>query len=175
MYALREYIGEEPLNAALREFIRDYAFQGPPYPATPEFLTYIRAATPAPLQYLIEDLFETITLYDNRVEEVTATRTDDGKYRVRLAYQSRKLRSDGQGVEMEIDHTDWIEIGVFGRGQVNGQLGEKTLYLEKHHLESGSSQIEIVVDHEPVLAGIDPRNLLIDRRPNDNTKRVVMK
>ena len=76
---------------------------------------------------------------------------------------------------MEIDHTDWIEIGVFGRGQVNGRPGENTLYLEKHHLESGSSRIEIVVDHEPGLAGIDPRNLLIDRRPNDNTKRVVMK
>ena len=44
----------------------------------------------------------------------------------------------------------------------------------KHRLESGSNRIEIVVDHEPVLAGIDPRNLLIDRRPDDNTKDVVM-
>ena len=56
-------------------------------------------------------MFETITLYDNRAKEATFTRTEDGRYSVRLAYQSRKLPSAGQGVETEVDHNDWIEIG----------------------------------------------------------------
>ncbi|MFP5245833.1 MAG: M1 family metallopeptidase, partial [Thermoanaerobaculia bacterium] len=31
MYALRDYIGEDAVNRALAKFLRDYAFQGPPY------------------------------------------------------------------------------------------------------------------------------------------------
>jgi len=173
MYALREFIDEDRLNAVLREFIQGFAFRGPPYANTLELLARLRTAVPARLQYLIEDLFETITLYDNRVEEATASRTDDGKYRIRLAYRSRKLRSDGQGVETEIDHHDWIEIGVFGRERVNGELRDSVLYLEKHRLRSGSDTIEITVDRKPTRAGIDPRNLFMDRVPADNVKRVA--
>ncbi|UCC32348.1 MAG: hypothetical protein JSU86_08700, partial [Phycisphaerales bacterium] len=172
MYALRDYIGEEAINAALRKFIKAAAYQDPPYTNSLEFLADIREIIPDHLQYLIEDMFETITLYDNRAEKATFTRTEDGKYKVRLAYHSRKMRADGQGVETEIDHRDWIEIGVFGGKRVDGKSTETTLYLEKHRLGTGKSEIEIIVDEEPIRAGIDPRNLLIDRVPDDNTKRV---
>ncbi len=118
-------------------------------------------------------MFETITLYDNRAKEATFTRTEDGRYSVRLAYQSRKLRSDGQGVETEVDHNDWIEIGVFGRQRTVGEPEGSTLYLKKHRLTSGDGEIEIVVEQEPARAGIDPRNLLVDRVPDDNTKAVA--
>jgi len=172
MYALRAYIGEAELNSALRRFIRDKAFQEPPYTNSLEFLAYIREVTPERFSYLIEDLFETITLYDNRAEDAVCTRTDDGRYRVRLAYQSHKMRVDGLGTETAIDHQDWIEIGVFGEEEVEGGVEETTLYLEKRRLSAGSAEIEIVVDDKPVRAGIDPRNLLIDRVPDDNVKGV---
>ncbi len=35
---------------------------------------------------------------------------------------------------------------------------------------SGPQSVEIVVDEEPVKAGIDPYNKLIDRVPTDNVK-----
>jgi ABC-2 type transport system permease protein len=66
MYALREYIGEETFNTALRKYIKATAFQGPPYTNSIEFLSYVRDAVPEAYQYLIEDMFETITLYDKR-------------------------------------------------------------------------------------------------------------
>jgi aminopeptidase N len=31
-YALRDYIGEEPMNTALRAFLAKWALKGPPYP-----------------------------------------------------------------------------------------------------------------------------------------------
>ena len=154
MYALRDYIGEDELNDALRNFVKATAYQDPPYTNTLEFLDYIRAILPENMQYLIEDMFETITLYDNRAEEASFTRTDDGKFKVQLAYQSRKMRADGQGVETEIDHNDWIEIGVFGDQRVDGKSTETTLYLEKHRLHAGQSEIEIIVDKQPARAGI---------------------
>ena len=118
-------------------------------------------------------MFEPITLYDNRTEEATFTPTEGGKYKVRLACQSRKMRADGKGVETEIDHNDLIEIGIFGEKLVEGKKTETTLYLEKHRLTAGQSQLEIIVDDLPLSAGIDPRNLLIDRVPGDNVKRVT--
>jgi len=172
MYALRDYIGEEAFNAALRKYVEAEAYQGPPYANAIEFVEYIRRAVPAEMQYLIADMFETITLYDNRAEDATVTRTEDGKYKVRLACQSRKMRADGRGVETEIDHRDWIEVGVFGENAAAGTHEATTLYLEKRQLPAGRSEIEIEVDDRPVRAGIDPRNLLIDRVPGDNVHRV---
>jgi ABC-type transport system involved in multi-copper enzyme maturation permease subunit len=172
MYALREYIGEETFNTALRKYIKATAFQGPPYTNSIEFLSYVRDAVPEAYQYLIEDMFETITLYDNRMENATVTRMDDGRYKLVITYQSHKLRADGKGAETEIDHVDWIEIGVYGEPEVDDRAIEKTLYRKKHRLASGTGDIEIIVDERPVRAGIDPRNILIDRFPDDNIKKV---
>jgi len=159
-------------NAAVRKFVKATAYQDPPYTNSLEFLDHVREVMPENLRYFIEDMFETITLYDNRVEEATFTRTDDGRYAVNLVYQSRKMRANGQGVETEIDHNDWVEIGVFGETDTDGEKSETTLHLEKHRLNPGISEIEILVDEEPVRAGIDPRNLLIDRVPGDNLKTI---
>ena len=167
-----KYIGEETFNAALRKYIKATAFHGPPYTNSIEFLSYIRDAVPEPYQYLIEDMFETITLYDNRMENATATRMDDGRYKLVLAYQSHKLRADGKGAETEIDHVDWIEIGVYGEKEIDDRTGETTLYRKKPRLASGTGDIEIIVDERPGRAGIDPRNILIDRYPDDNVKKV---
>ncbi len=102
----------------------------------------------------------------------TGSRTHDGRYKVRLVYQSNRMRADGQGIETEIDHNDWIEIGVFGEERVDGATTETILHLEKQRLSAGRSEVEMIVDEVPVPAGIDPRNLLIDRVPGDNVRRV---
>ena len=111
-------------------------------------------------------------MYDNRAVEATFTRTDDGRHAVNLVYHSRKMRADGQGVETEIDHNDWIEIGVFGEERIDGATTETILHLEKHRLSAGKSEIELIVDEVPIRAGIDPRNLLIDRVPGDNIRTI---
>jgi ABC-2 type transport system permease protein len=170
LYALRDYIGEERLNAALGEYVERVRFEGPPYPASPEFVSILRNATPEEYRYLIEDMFETITLYDNRCEEARCEETDDGRYLVTLSLRSRKVRADGDGVETEVAHSDWIELGLFGE-ESEGE--EPPIYLEKHRLTSGANEVELVVDERPVRAGIDPRHLLIDRVPRDNARRVV--
>ena len=45
MHALNKYIGAYSLNHALKRFIERYAFQGPPYPTTLDFLSSIRQST----------------------------------------------------------------------------------------------------------------------------------
>ncbi|MEP7128901.1 MAG: hypothetical protein ABI729_08535, partial [Chitinophagales bacterium] len=58
-YTLSEYIGEEKLNGALREFLSEVKFQNPPYTTTMELLDFLKKETPEDLHYLITDLFET--------------------------------------------------------------------------------------------------------------------
>ena len=75
MYALQDAIGEENVNRALASYIKKVAFQEPPYTISRELLAEFRAVTPPEYQYLIEDLFETITLFENRA--VSATLQED--------------------------------------------------------------------------------------------------
>ncbi len=175
MYALRDYLGEEVLNGAIRSFVQKVAFQQPPYTTSAELIDEIRAVTPEHLQYVIEDLFETITLYENKVVEATYEELPDGRYKVQMELAARKLRADGQGQESEVPVADWIDVAVFSREKVDGKDEEKVLYFEKHHLTEATTQVELVVDAKPVEVGIDPYNKLIDRNPDDNRKKPELK
>lgn len=168
IYALQDAIGEDAVDQALAAFDRKWAFQGPPYPTSRDLLTEFRKVAPPDKQYLITDLFETITLFDNRATEASYRAVDDGKYEVKLKVKAKKLRADGLGAETEVPINDWIDIGVLD-GQGN------PIYLQKQQIQSGDSTIKIVVDKVPAKAGIDPLNKLIDLTAKDNVVDVVKK
>jgi ABC-2 type transport system permease protein len=172
MYALKDYIGEAAVNQALADFLDETRYQGPPYPNSLALLQHLRAATPDSLQYVIEDMFETITLYENRATAATATEEADGFYLVQLDFESAKFRADSLGNEREIDVNDLVDIGVFGEDE-NGE--EVTLYLAKHRVTSGQQQISVRVTGTPVSAGIDPGYKLIDRHNDDNVVDVEIR
>jgi aminopeptidase N len=172
-YALKEAIGESALNQALARYIREVGFQEPPYTRTTDLLAILRAVTPPEQQGLLVDLFETITLYENKAVEATWRRRDDGRYDVVLTVEAKKLRADGQGVETPVALDDLVEIGVFGAAGEDGEADETVLYLERRRLTAPRATFELVVDARPVEAGIDPYNKLIDRSPDDNRTRVA--
>lgn len=164
MYALREYIGEEALNRALSKYVEAVGFQRPPFTNSIEFIAFIRAETPEKYAYLIEDLFETITLYDNRMLSAKATESGD-KWDVELEVMSKKFRASESGEETEVGLDDWIEIGLLDE---DGEF----LYREKHLLSEEKTTLTVTVDTKPAKAGIDPIVMLVDRNPDDNVKSV---
>jgi ABC-2 type transport system permease protein len=172
LYALKDAIGEEKLNQALARFVEETAFQQPPYTVTPDLMKHIRAVTPPELQYMLHDMFETITLFENRVKEATYTQRPDGKYDVDLTLEARKVRADGQGAETPIQINDWVDVGVFTEGKDGKETGEKVLYLKKHRITQPTTRLKLVVDQLPARAGIDPYNKLVDRDSDDNRKRI---
>ncbi|HET9339870.1 MAG TPA: M1 family aminopeptidase [Casimicrobiaceae bacterium] len=167
MYALQDYLGEEALNRAIRAFRDEWAFRGPPYPTTLDLLKHVRAATPAHLQKTVDDLFESITLYENRAASATAKALPDGRYEVSVEVLAKKLRADGLGRETEVPLDDWIDVGVL-------DADGNALAVEKLHIDAPSTRLGFVVDRKPAQAGIDPFNKLIDRRPKDNTLPVAI-
>ncbi len=170
MYALRDYIGEEGVNRALRNIIGRWAFKGPPYVRSSELVAQFRAMTPLDRQSIIHDLFETITLYDNKDVALTSTKSADGRYHVRATVEAKKLRASGMGDEKEVPLDDWIDLGVLSSG--SSKNDDKVLILEKHHLTARQTSFDFVVSGKPSKGGIDPLNKLIDRNPEDNTKKV---
>jgi hypothetical protein len=122
--------------------------------------------TPPDRQYLIEDLFETITLYENRAISATYRELAGGRYAVTLKVAARKLRADELGEQKEVPMDDLVDIGVLGPD-------DAPLYLAKHRVKAGESTFTLEVASRPVRAGIDPVVKLIDRRPDDNTVSVT--
>jgi aminopeptidase N len=163
MYALQDFIGEERVNRALRRYVEKVRFQGPPYTGSTELLGFLREETPPEYQYLLEDLFETITLYDNRVVDAKVRKNEQGSWDVTLQVLAKKYRSDEKGTQTELDFQDWMDVGAL---DAKGEA----LFLEKRKVPKGASELTFTVAVKPAQVGVDPLNVLIDRTPGDNVK-----
>jgi len=167
MYALRDYIGEEKVNLALRRFVEAHAYSNPPYPTSIDLMKQFRAVTPDSLQSMLYDMFESITLFSNRVTDASYRQLENGQYLLYLTIESKKFRADSIGVETEISVDDWIDIGVYAKSSTERS---KPIYFVRHKIDNPKMELKIVLDSEPGRAGIDPNFLLIDRFPSDNIK-----
>ncbi len=171
MYQLKEMIGEDKVNLALREFLEQYRYQPPPYPVSLDALDAFYAHTPDSLRYVIKDLFEEITLYENRCRHARVRELANGQWEVTIKVEAAKYRADELGKETSVALNDYIEIGAFGvppKGKTYG----KTLYRERIKMQKPVAEYTFVVNEKPDKAGIDPFSLLIDRNPGDNLKQV---
>jgi aminopeptidase N len=173
MYYLREMIGEDAVNRALRKIVQKYSYAPPPLPTSYTLVDALREETPPNLQYLIKDLFEDIILFSNRTVDATAVKRPDGKYDVILKVESKKFRADAQGKETEIPLDDWIDIGAFAKPASGRKYGD-TLYRKRLHITQQNSTFTFTTAQPPDTAGIDPFLLLIDRVPDDNVKSVTL-
>lgn len=166
MYALQDAIGEDRVSQALAAMVKDYAFKSAPYPTSLDLVRYLKSVTPPEFQYLYEDWFETITIFDNRAVKATYTELPDKKYQVHLTVEAKKYRADGKGQEHTIPIHDLIDIGIL-------DSEGKFLYLQKHEITKDTEDFTVTVDRQPAQAGIDPLIKLIDRNPDDNTIAVT--
>lgn len=192
-YALSDYIGEDVLNGALKTYVEKVKFQEPPYTTSIDMVNHIKAVTPDSLQYVIKDMFETITVYDNRVKSATSTELDNGKYKVDIEFEVSKYRNDEKGKQLfsevgrdsisylpegktkpilSLQLQDYIDIGIFTEKDVDGKMKEEQLYLKKHKITAIDNKISIVVDEKPTEVGVDPYNKLIDRDSGDNRQKL---
>jgi aminopeptidase N len=173
LYYLKEMIGEDAVNRALRKLVQRYAYAPAPYPTSYALLDALRDETPPHLQYLIKDLFEDITLFSNRTLSATAVRRADGKYDVTLEVEARKFKDDASGQETEVPVDDWIDLGAFAKPAPGHKYGAP-LFRQRVHMTQHHATFTFTTTVLPEKAGIDPFALLIDRIPDDNTRDVTL-
>jgi len=189
-YALSDYLGEKKLNSALKKYVKKVAFQEPPYTTTIDLLNHVKEVIPDSLNYLIKDMFKTITLYQNRVIETDFEELENGKFKVNIEFKVSKYRNNEKGrifygdeerdsityktdkmkkPEYSVFLADYIDIGIFSQ---DDQDNEVELYLKKHKITSIHNKISIIVDKKPSEVGVDPYNKLIDTNSDDNRKKI---
>jgi hypothetical protein len=170
-YALRDYIGEEAMNQALRAFLQKWALKGPPYPTARDLYAELDRVTPDTLKYVLTDLFTEMTFYENKTDTATTTKRPDGTWAVHLVLDAKKFKGDSLGTTHEVPIADYIDVGVFGDRVPGQKLGEPLL-VKKVKITQPVTVLDLVVPKEPHKAGIDPYNKLIDRTPEDNVTAV---
>jgi ABC-2 type transport system permease protein len=175
LYGLRDLIGEDNMNAALREFKNEYAFNAtPPYAGSPDLYRCLQKHVPDSLQYYLTDTWQKVTLYDNKLVDAKVQPTGkNNEYKVTLNVNVGKAYIDDKGNDVPAKPmNDFIDIGIFGAESKNrdGYTQTNPLYLKRFKLSYGTHVITVVVKGKPVTAGIDPLAKLIDRLPNDNMK-----
>ncbi len=171
-YALQDYISEDSVNAAFHRFNEEWRFKDAPYPTSADLLKEIRKVTPDSLQYLIHDMFETITLFENKTDTAVYEEKSPDEFLVTLNVTAEKFRADSTGLETAIPINDWIDIGVYGKN-VAGK--DSLIYLKKHKITKKENEFTITVKSKPRKGGIDPLHKLIDRHSGDNTKGLIRK
>ena len=170
MYTLRDHIGAERVNLALRRFLEEYRGPQAPFPTSLDLYEELQAVTPDSLHGLLHDLFADVILWDVRADGATVQPTADGRFRVTLDVTARKVRADSLGNETEVPMNDVVEIGVFGEPTAGD--GGAPLYLERHRVRSGRQTITVVVTERPASAGVDPWGKLIQTEKGDNVVAV---
>ena len=172
LYYLKEMIGEDKVNLAMKNIINKFAYKNPPYATSIDIVNELKKVTPSHLQYLITDMFENITLFSNRVIEAKYKKVGN-EYEVTLKTSSEKFRSDALGKETSIPIADYIDIGLFSESDNDNNKTGKVILYKRMKITKKDNVFIFKVKELPYNAGIDPYNYLIDRVPDDNLKTVI--
>lgn len=185
-YTLADYLGEDYLNQTIKTYVEKRAYGKSGFTTAMDFMEHLKKATPDSLKYLIKDMIETVTLYDNKVVSAKSKVLPNGQYEITIDFLVSKYHSMGKGERIfhnekndslsyqnsnttssvfSLPLADFIEIGVFGKDK-------KELYLKKHTITQIDNQLVLVVDELPEQVAVDPFYLMIDREMGDNWKKI---
>ncbi len=171
LYAIDQYVGRDRINQALRSMHKTQGSKGIHLLTTLDLYRELKEVTPDSLHYLMHDLFEKNTYWELETVKVSAKQNGDGLWEVEIEIQANKIVLDEKGGKAVIPMEDWIEVGVYAESD-KGEVMDKTLHLKKHIIKSGKQLITVLVESRPTHAGIDPNNLMISNKKEDNIKLV---
>lgn len=168
-YTMRDYIGEDNLNQQLSNFLKNYATHSSFYPTSADLIDHVDRATPDTLKYLIDDLFNTITIFSTRIDSVSFDENENGLYDVLINAKIQKFRADSLGRPTEITPCDWLELVVYAEGS---EGKDSLIYSTRAMPDSTLLITRLTVDKKPTKVGIDPQHLMIDHNLDDNIKAI---
>ncbi|WP_276975750.1 M1 family aminopeptidase [Flavobacterium filum] len=160
--AISHYLGEEKLNAALKKYLNQVYRQKAPYTNSLEMVDYVRKDTPDSLKYLISDLFETVTFYDNKILNAKITKLNSNLFEVELSYEIKKYQSENSK-KIDLPLNDIVEIGVYSMNSAKLPTEVKRIRVKK-----SKNFLKFIIGFKPTKILIDPNILMIDKNSKDN-------
>ncbi|MBL4616590.1 MAG: hypothetical protein JKY46_02760, partial [Robiginitomaculum sp.] len=177
-WGLKQNMGEELMQGAIRGFLEEYGSKGPPYPTTMQLVEHLRAAAPEDMQLLITDYWDRIVFWDMKIDgEIDIKPNSNGGYTVSLDVKlDKKIASEEDGKETSVTEIDgeelneWLEIGFYDEDPKE-TWGDKWLKLERVRITELETKLSFELDKRPNFVLLDPRRLLIERDVKDNVKK----
>jgi aminopeptidase N len=169
MYALKDAIGQQAVDRALRRYLEKYRDRFSPYPTSADLIGILREEAGPDHQSLISDLFEKIIFWEFKAVLAVATSQGDGRWRVLVTVTSDKQEADPTGAETSVPLVDAVDIGLFAADpSAEGFTSKDVIALEKRVVTGGTGNFEFFTDRRPAFLGVNPYLKLIERQSRDN-------
>jgi aminopeptidase N len=179
MHALEQLISEEKINQALTSFIEDWnsktgekRISQERYPVSTDVLNYIYEVTPEPLVPEVKELFEYVTIYNNKIINVEAQELAGSQYQVEIEIQLEKVDVSEHENDVPFEFLSPVTIGFY---RVNAQ-GKMELISNRDGIQkAGIHSLSYTFDKKPDFVVLDPKFTLLDKNVLDNKKRITWK
>jgi hypothetical protein len=132
-----------------------------------DLIEYFRNVTPDSLHYVIRDLFETITLYENKITQAEYQMVSNDLYEVSITLDLHKHQFDSAGIAHQVKINEWVDLSIYE--EVEGGT-EKLIYSKEIHVTNKITKVKMQVDKKPGKCVLDPKRKTMDREFDDNSK-----
>ncbi|SDL15171.1 M1 family aminopeptidase [Siphonobacter aquaeclarae] len=158
LYGLRERLGEDRVNRALKKLVHRYRYPGRRVrPA--DLLRELTVGASEREKRLIRELLQQKTTYDLSIRVLKTERRPDGSYRLLLEISARK---EENGRKLPVDED--MEVAV------SGDSGR--LFSRKYRITEDRTRLSLVVRQRPDQVMVDPMGYILDPDQRDNSAKV---
>jgi hypothetical protein len=170
MDAMRDLIGEDALNRALRRLLSEHGAASRPA-TTLDLLAALRAEAAPGHHALIDEWVREVSFLDLRVEAASAQALPDGRYRVTATVRGRKTFDPAGGItSTEAPLDEMIDVAVYAGHPLSTEAAP--LYAGKHRLRTGQTEVTFEVSGRPGFISLDPFERRIEAERADNIREL---
>jgi ABC-2 type transport system permease protein len=166
MYAIKEVLGEDRLNKALKRLTDNYAFPNKK-PSTEDLIYELKQNTNPFEQSVIDQHLKKIIVYDNSIKILSSKAIGNGRFKLQLQVNVEKT-DETNVIPKKLHPNDLIDIAIFGSEELSWNQATKPIYFQKHHFEKSQTVIEVVIDKAPKVVAVDPYGYLLDDNRKNN-------
>lgn len=164
MYAVKEVLGEQPMNKILKDLIAKH--RNPNHNAvTKDLIDELIKAAPANQKNFIDESFNQVMDYQIELNVLQCKKLPNGKFSVDLQVNVAKNK-DGATELLAPDM--YIDLAFFSQNQLNFNKNTKPFYFKKHHFNQLKTKLTFVVDQKPKTIAVDPYSYLLDANLKNN-------
>nr|WP_315486876.1 M1 family aminopeptidase [uncultured Undibacterium sp.] len=169
MYALMNLIGEEKINQALRNLLRDFSY--PRKPTSLDLLNELYKLADKSQIPVINDLFKRVVFHDFTIHQAKIKKLANGEYETSLDLSAQKfVLNQSKNKEEKERINEEIEVGLFSGSPSSNK--DNVITIEKFLLNQERNVIVLRSRERPQFVQVDPSRLRIDRTPSDNVFKI---
>lgn len=171
LLALKDLIGENKMNEAMRRLLIKYKDEKESKVTSAELLNEFYTVTPEEYHILVDDWFKRIITYDLKIENTEIKTLTTGKYEVTIDILAKRFETKENGEAIAISIDEPIQLGMFSKHPSTIDNQDSIVYLKPHQINANQMQFKLIVDEIPQYISIDPFGTRLDANNVDNTKR----